>query len=98
MKATLLLTVIIIIMISTITTTITILPQQSHQIAQAYPCIGGSAKEYCTAYHDGANHAYRDYKTDHDLDIDRHRCTNNSSNDYCNGYARGYSDEADFLG
>jgi hypothetical protein len=49
------------------------------------------------AYHDGANQAYRDYKTGHDLDIDQHRCTSNS-NDYCNGYARGYSDEADFLG
>lgn len=93
MKAILLVTTIMI----SATTTITILLQQYHQIAQAYPCVGGGAKEYCTAYHDGANQAYRDYKTGHDLDIDQHRCTNNN-NDYCNGYARGYSDEADFLG
>jgi hypothetical protein len=95
MKATLLVTTIII-MIST-TTTVTILLQQYHQTAQAYPCVGGSAKQYCTAYHDGPNQAHTDYKTGHDLDIYQHRCTNNS-NDYCNGYARGYSDEADFLG
>jgi hypothetical protein len=94
MKATLLVTTIIILIS---TTTITMLLQQYHQTAQAYPCVGGNAKEYCTAYHDGANQAYIDYKTGHDLDIDQHLCTNNS-NDYCNGYARGYSDEADFLG
>jgi hypothetical protein len=83
----------IAIMISA--TSITLL--QYHQTAQAYPCVGGSAKEYCTGYHDGAVHAYTDYNTGHGLDLDQHRCTDNST-DYCNGYNRGYSDEADFLG
>jgi len=96
MKVILLATTIIIT-ISATTTILTILLHQHYQTAQAYPCVGGSAKEYCTAYHDGANQAYIDYKTGHDLGIDQHRCTNNS-NDYCDGYARGYSDEADFLG
>jgi hypothetical protein len=84
----------IAIMISA--TSITLLLQY-YQRAQAYPCVGGSAKEYCTGYHDGAVHAYTDYNTGHGLDLDQHRCTGNST-DYCNGYNRGYSDEADFLG
>ena len=84
MKATLLVTTIIIIIS---TTTVTILLQQYHQIAQAYPCVGGSAKQYCTAYHDGAVQAKRDFKTGKDLDIDQHSCT--ASDLYCNGYSRG---------
>jgi hypothetical protein len=70
--------------------------QQHNQTAQAFPCIGGSVKEYCTGYHDGAIQAYRDFNTGHDLDVDLHPCT--GSVDYCNGYNRGYGDEADFLG
>ena len=84
-----------IIMIST---AIAIIQQYLHyQTAQAYPCVGDGTKEYCTAYHDGAVQAYRDYKIGHDLDIGQHSCTGNSTQ-YCNGYNRGYSDEADFLG
>jgi hypothetical protein len=77
---------------------ITLVQQQyNHQTAQAYTCAGGSAKEYCTGYHDGAIQAYKDYKTGYDLNISQHRCTANST-DYCNGYNRGYNDEVDFLG
>jgi hypothetical protein len=75
----------------------TIVLQQCHQTAHAYPCVGGSVKEYCTGYHDGAVQAYGDYKIGHDLDVDQHPCKGNSTQ-YCNGYNRGYSDEADFLG
>ena len=76
---------------------ITIL-QQYYQTAQAFPCIGHNAKEYCTGYHDGAIQAHRDFKTgdDMDVDVDEHRCT--GIKEYCNGYDRGYSDEEDFLG
>ena len=84
-----------VIMISA--ASITLLSTQYHQIAQAFPCIGDSAKEYCTGYHDGAVQAHRDFNAGHDLDIDQHRCIRNST-DYCNGYNRGYNDEADFLG
>jgi hypothetical protein len=69
---------------------------QHNQTAQAFPCVGHSAKEYCTGYHDGAVEAHRDYKTQNDLDVDQHQCTAGIL--YCNGYNRGYSDEADFLG
>jgi hypothetical protein len=75
---------------------ISVLVQQYHQMAQAFPCVGHSTKEYCMGYHDGAIHANRDYKTGNDLDVDQHRCT--ASTMYCNGYSRGYSDQADFLG
>ena len=88
---------IILIMISAITAITIVLQQQYHQTAQAYPCVGGSAKEYCTGYRDGAVEAKRDYKTGHDWAIDQHPCTHNIT-DYCNGYIRGYRDEADFLG
>jgi hypothetical protein len=74
---------------------ITIL-QQYYQTAQAFPCVGHSAKEYCTGYHDGAVQATRDYKIANDLDVDQHECT--ASDLYCNGYSRGYNDQADFLG
>ena len=84
-----------VIMISA--TGIALLAIQYHQTAHAYPCVGGSVKEYCTGYHDGAILAYRDFNTGHNLDISQHPCTHNST-DYCNGYNRGYSDEADFLG
>ncbi|HJT49231.1 MAG TPA: hypothetical protein VJ729_13690 [Nitrososphaeraceae archaeon] len=72
---------------------ITIL-QQYYQTAQAFPCIGHNAKEYCTGYHDGAVQATRDYKIANDLH--QHECTD--SDLYCNGYSRGYNDQADFLG
>ncbi len=84
-----------VIMISA--TGIALLAIQYHQTAQAYPCVVGSVKEYCTGYHDGAILAYRDFNTGHDLDTSQHPCTGNST-DYCNGYIRGYNDEADFLG
>ena len=84
-----------VIMISA--TGIALLAIQYHQTAQAYPCVGGSVKEYCTGYHDGAVLAYRDFNTGNDLAVDQHPCRGNST-DYCNGYIRGYSDEADFLG
>ena len=84
----LLVTTIIIISATSIT-----LLQQHYQTAQAFPCVGHSAKEYCTGYRDGAVQAKRDFKTGQDLDIDQHPCTLNSTL-YCNGY----SDEADFLG
>jgi hypothetical protein len=93
MKWVLLLLVTTIITISA--TSITLL-QQYYQTAQAFPCVGHSAKEYCTGYRDGAVQAKRDFKTGQDLDIDQHPCIHNSM--YCNGYSRGYSDEADFLG
>jgi hypothetical protein len=94
MKLMLLLLVTTIIIISA--TSITLL-QQHYQTAQAFPCVGHSAKEYCTGYRDGAVQAKRDFKTGQDLDIDQHPCTLNSTL-YCNGYSRGYRDEADFLG
>ena len=75
---------------------ISVLLQQYYQTAQAFPCVGHSATEYCTGYHDGAIQANRDYKTGNDLDVDQHRCT--ASALYCNGYSRGYNDQADFLG
>jgi hypothetical protein len=74
---------------------ITIL-QQYYQTAQAFPCIGHNAKEYCTGYHDGAVQATRDYKIANDLHVDQHECT--GSDLYCDGYSRGYNDQADFLG
>jgi hypothetical protein len=88
---------VILVTIIMISATISMLQQQPYdQTAQAYPCVGGSVKEYCTGYHDGAIQAYRDHKG-HDLDVDQHPCTGNNT-DYCNGYIRGYNDEADFLG
>jgi hypothetical protein len=84
-----------IIMIFSIS--IVLLSIQYHQTAQAFPCVGGNTREYCTGYHDGAIQAYRDYKTGSDLDIDQRPCRGNSA-EYCDGYNRGYSDEADFLG
>jgi hypothetical protein len=92
MKKSLLLMLAIAIIIFTAI----IVSQQYYQTAQAFPCVGHSAKEYCTGYHDGAIQANRDYKTGNDLDVDQHRCT--ASTMYCNGYNRGYSDQADFLG
>ena len=74
---------------------ITIL-QQYYQTAQAFPCIGHNAKEYCAGYHDGAVQASTDYKIANDLDVDQHECT--SGDLYCDGYRRGYNDQADFLG
>ncbi|MFL6376842.1 MAG: hypothetical protein ACJ72R_05205 [Nitrososphaeraceae archaeon] len=92
------LSVMLLVTIIMIPATISILQQQPYyQTAKAYPCVGGSAKEYCTGYHDGAIIAYRDFNTEHDLDTSQHPCTGNST-DYCNGYIRGYNDEADFLG
>ena len=87
-----LVTTIIIISATSIT-----LLQQYYQTAQAFPCVGHSAKEYCTGYRDGAVQAKRDFKTGQDLDIDQHPCIRNGTL-YCNGYSRGYNDEADFLG
>jgi hypothetical protein len=89
--------ILIMAVIMIFATSIALLATQYHQTAQAYPCVGGSVKEYCTGYHDGALLAYRDFNTGHDLDISQHPCTRNNT-DYCNGYNRGYSDEADFLG
>jgi hypothetical protein len=67
---------LVVILIMTIimicATSIALLATQYHQTAQAYPCIGGSVKEYCTGYHDGAILAYRDFNTGHDLDISQH--------------------------
>ena len=83
--------VVITIMISAISITV------QQQTAQAYPCIGGSVKEYCIGYHDGAIQAHRDFYTGHNLGTDQHQCKDNST-EYCNGYDRGYNDEADFLG
>jgi hypothetical protein len=65
--------------------------------AQAYPCRGHSAREYCIGYHDGAIQAHRDYNSGNDWDHEQHRCTHDT-NEYCNGYIRGYIDEEDFLG
>jgi hypothetical protein len=96
MKLTLLVRTVII-MISATTTITIVLQQQHHQIAQAYPCVGGSTKEYCTGYHNGAILAYRDFNAGNDLTVGQHPCRGNST-DYCNGYIRGYNDEADFLG
>ena len=70
--------------------------QQYYQTAQAFPCVGHNAKEYCTGYHDGAVQATRDYKIANDLDVGQHECTD--SDLYCDGYSRGYNDQADFLG
>jgi hypothetical protein len=69
---------------------------QCYQTAQAFPCVGHSAKEYCTGYHDGAVQANRDYKTGKDLELDQHGCT--ADDLYCDGYSKGYNDQADFLG
>jgi hypothetical protein len=46
MKWMLLLLVTTIIIISA--TSITLLQQQHYQTAKAFPCVGDSAKEYCT--------------------------------------------------
>jgi hypothetical protein len=76
--------------------TSTVLLQHHYQTAQAFPCLGHTASEYCTGYHDGAVQANRDYKTGNDLELDQHRCT--AADLYCDGYSRGYNDQADFLG
>jgi hypothetical protein len=81
-------------MATTIFAAITVL-QQYYQTAQAFPCVGHSAKEYCRGYHDGAVQANRDYKTGNDLDLDQRSCT--AAALYCDGYSRGYHDQADFL-
>ena len=45
---------IMLLAISTmIFATITVL-HQYYQTAKAFPCVGHSAKEYCTGYHNGA--------------------------------------------
>lgn len=48
MKTRLLITWAIVIMIIRVTAIV------ERQTAQAFPCVGGSVKEYCTGYHDGA--------------------------------------------
>jgi hypothetical protein len=68
--------------------------QQYPQTAQAFPCIGNSAKVYCAGYHDGGIQAHKDFKSGDDADTDEHTCTDSA--EYCNGYDRGYSDEEDF--
>ena len=36
------------------------MPQQYYQTAQAFPCIGHNAKQYCAGYLDGAVQATKD--------------------------------------
>ena len=71
---------VMLVTIIMIPATISILQEQLYyQTAKAYPCVGGSAKEYCTGYHDGAMLAYQDFNTGHDLNTSQHTCTGNST-------------------
>ena len=87
---------LLLLAMATIMFVTTTVLQQHYQTAQAFPCLGHTANEYCTGYHDGAVQATRDYKITNDLGVDQHECT--ASVLYCNGYSRGYNDQADFLG
>ncbi len=54
--------ILIMAVIMVFATSIALLATLYHQTAQAYPCVGGNVKEYCTGYHDGAVQAKRDLK------------------------------------
>jgi hypothetical protein len=65
-----------------------------YQTAHAFPCTGGSGKEYCRGYHTGAVQADKD-NAKGNVDVSQHPCS--SSVDYCSGFTRGYDDEAGML-
>lgn len=73
---------------------------QQHQ-ALAFPCSGGSGKEYCGAYHLGALQADKDDNAlsnpnnTKGVDVDNHPC--HKSVNFCNGFKNGYNDEAALL-
>ena len=64
------------------------------QIVLAYPCSGGSGKDYCSGYHKGAVQADKD-DAKGNVDVSQHPCS--GSADYCRGYITGYDQEAGLL-
>jgi hypothetical protein len=64
--------------------------------AHAFPCAGGSGKNYCTGYHEGAVAADNDDSSGRSVGF--RGCPVNHSAEYCRGYERGYNDEAGVLG
>jgi hypothetical protein len=90
-----------IILVSTLTLAVIFIQLlgQQHQ-ALAFPCSGGSGKEYCKGYHEGAVAADKDSDAmgspnSKGVDVDNHPC--HKSADYCAGFNKGYNDEAMLL-
>ena len=58
-----------------------------------FPCVGGSTKNYCVGYHDGAVQADNDDNAHRNLDVSQHPCIDHTPQ-YCQGFVKGYNDEA----
>jgi hypothetical protein len=56
------------------------------------PCVGGSGKNYCVGYHDGAVQADNDDNANRNLDVSQHPCIGHTPQ-YCQGFVKGYNDE-----
>jgi hypothetical protein len=72
-------------------TTIVVLPQ-----AHAFPCSGGSGKDYCSGYHKGAVQADKDFANPGTGpgEVFDSKCPSGHTHTYCDGWTRGYDDEA----
>jgi hypothetical protein len=70
-------------------------PQQSSlptSPSTGFPCSGGSGKNYCVGYHDGAVQADNDDNVHRNLDVSQHPCIGHTPQ-YCQGFVKGYNDE-----
>jgi hypothetical protein len=62
-----------------------------------FPCVGGSGKNYCVGYHDGAVQADNDdNNTSRNLDVSLHPCIGHTPQ-YCQGFVKAYNDEVEDL-
>lgn len=89
-------------LLTTITVTATIMSVLiPYQTAHAFPCAGGSGKDYCSGYHKGAVQADKDDsnagKVQDGGNIFSSTCQSGHTADYCSGWNRGYNDEAGVL-
>jgi hypothetical protein len=60
-----------------------------------FPCVGGSGKNYCVGYHDGAVQADKDDTAGTGVAFTG--CPPGHNREYCAGYQRGYNDESYIL-
>jgi len=66
-------------------------------VAHAFPCSGGSGKEYCSGYHKGALQADKDWANPHSgKEIFSSKCPSGHTTEYCNGWTRRYDKESQF--
>jgi hypothetical protein len=69
------------------------------QHVQAYPCSGGSGKEYCNGFHKGAVQADKDFANPGSGpgEIFDSTCPSGHSQTYCDGWNKGYNMESQAL-